>query len=121
MIFHETKIHGVYKIELDLKTDDRGYFVRNFSKEEFSEHGISFDIMHVNRSLTKRRGTIRGLHLQKSPHEERKIVQCLRGGVYDVVVDLRTDSPTYGQWVGECLNEQNMKMLLVPKGCAHGF
>jgi dTDP-4-dehydrorhamnose 3,5-epimerase len=121
MIFTRTKIKGVYVISPEPREDSRGYFIRIFAKEELRKAGISFSIVHINRSLSKEKGVIRGMHYQKHPKGEDKIIQCLQGKIFDVAIDLRRDSKTYGQWVGEVLDAQNKKMLLVPKGCAHGF
>lgn len=121
MILKETKIKGLYIIEAELKTDERGYFSKIFCKEEFFKQGLDFDIVQANQSLTKKRGTIRGMHFQKDQKAEDKIVQCLKGSIYDVVIDLRKNSPTYGQWVSEELTENDKKMFLIPKGLAHGF
>lgn len=121
MVFRKTKIKDLYIIEPELKTDGRGYFARIFGKDELAREGLDFDIVQANRSLTFKRGTIRGMHFQKEPKAEDKIVQCLRGRVYDVAIDLRTDSSTYGQWVAEELSEDNHKMFYIPKGFAHGF
>ena len=121
MIFHKTKIKGVYIIGPELKSDERGYFGRFFCKKELSEIGFDFEIVQINRSLNKKKGTIRGVHFQKHPKSEDKIVQCISGAIYDVAVDLRKDSATYGQWVSVELTQENKKMLLIPKGCAHGF
>lgn len=121
MIIEKTKIEGVYVITLEPRSDERGYFSRIFAKEEFQEQGITFNIVHVNRSLTITKGMIRGLHYQITPKQEDKLVQCLQGSIFDVALDLRRSSKTYGQWVGEVLSAENKKMLLVPKGCAHGF
>jgi len=121
MIFKKTKIEGLYIIEPELKTDGRGYFTRIFCKEEFAKIGLDFNIVQINQSLTKKKGTIRGMHFQKEPKAEDKIVQCLKGAIYDVAIDLRENSSAYGQWVAIELNEENKKMLLIPKGFAHGF
>lgn len=121
MIFKKTKIEGVFIIEPELKKDSRGYFARIFAKEELKKSGVSFSIVHINRSLSKDKGVIRGLHFQKYPKAEDKIIQCLQGKIFDVALDIRKDSKTYGQWVGEILSVENKKMLLLPKGCAHGF
>ena len=121
MKFTKTNIKGVYVITLELRNDTRGSFTRNFCKKEFTEAGINIDIVQINRSLTREKGTIRGLHYQRYPKSEDKIVQCLKGSIFDVAVDLRKNSPTYGKWVGETLSEDNNKMLLIPKGFAHGF
>jgi dTDP-4-dehydrorhamnose 3,5-epimerase len=121
MIFTKTKINGVYIITQELRVDSRGYFSRIFAKEELKKHRISFNIVHANRSLTVERGMIRGMHYQRYPKQEDKLVQCIKGSIFDVAVDLRRGSKTYGQWVGEILSEENRKMMLVPKGLAHGF
>ncbi len=121
MIFKKTKIEGVFIIEPELKKDSRGYFARIFAKEELKKAGIDFSIVHINKSLSKEKGVIRGMHYQKAPRQEDKIIQCLAGKIFDVALDLRRGSKTYGQWVGQTLDAKNRKMLLVPKGCAHGF
>ena len=121
MIFKKTKIEWLYIIEPELKIDERGYFFRVFCKEELAKIGFNFEIVQINRSLNKKKGIIRGIHFQKSPKAEDKIIQCLKGAIYDVAVDLRPDSPTYGQWVAEELTEENKKMFLIPKGFGHGF
>lgn len=117
----KTKIDGVYVIEPEPREDTRGYFARVFAKEELEKVGISYSIVHINRSLSKDKGTIRGFHFQKSPKEEDKIVQCLQGRIFDVALDIRRNSSTFGQWVGEILDPESKKMLLIPKGCAHAF
>ncbi len=121
MKFKETKIKGLYIIEPEIHFDERGYFARIFCKQELSKTGIDFNIVQVDRSLNKKRGIIRGMHFQKSPKAEDKIIQCIKGKIYDVAIDLRQDSPTYGEWVAEELSEENKKTLLIPKGFAHGF
>lgn len=117
----KTKIDGVYVIEPEPREDSRGYFARVFAKEELKKEGIDFSIIHINRSLTKDKGVIRGMHYQIIPMQEDKIVQCLDGKIFDVVLDIRRSSKTFGQWVGQILDPQNKKMFLTPKGCAHGF
>jgi dTDP-4-dehydrorhamnose 3,5-epimerase len=121
MIFKKTKIEGLYIIESELGVDQRGYFSRVFCKKELAEIGLKFEIVQINRSLNKKKGTIRGMHFQRPPKAEDKIVQCVRGAIYDVAIDLRKDSKTYGQWVAEELTEDNGKMFFIPKGFAHGF
>lgn len=95
--------------------------MRTFCKEELNKYGLQFTIVQVNQTLTKKKGTVRGMHFQTPPKAEDKIVQCLHGAIYDVAIDLRADSPTYGKWVAEELNEDNKKMFFIPKGFAHGF
>jgi len=121
MKFQKTKIEGLYIIEPELKTDERGYFARIFAKDELAREGLSFDIVHANISSTKKRGTVRGMHFQREPKAEGKIVQCVRGGIYDVAVDLRKNSKTFGKWEAVELTEENRKMFFIPKGFAHGF
>jgi dTDP-4-dehydrorhamnose 3,5-epimerase len=121
MIFTETQIKGVYIIEPDLLTDERGFFARSFCKEEFRKHGLETDIVQCNISYNKTKGTLRGMHYQVPPFEEAKIVSCTKGSIYDVVLDLRPDSRTYCQWVANELNNDNYTLLYIPRGCAHGF
>src|SRR3989344_2362576 len=120
MVFKKTKIEGVWEIGLEPRVDERGFFVRNFAKEEFAKQGIRFDIVHINRSLNKAKGTTRGFNYQVAPKAEAKILQCLRGKFYDVVIDLRKNSPTYGKWTSvELVPQKNM--ILCPKGCANAI
>jgi len=121
MKFTETKIKGLYIVEGEPRMDERGYFMRTFCQEELGKIGLEFNIVQANQTLTKAKNTVRGLHFQLSPKAEDKIVQCLRGTIYDVALDVRTDSPTYGQWVAVELSEDNKKMFLIPRGFAHGF
>lgn len=121
MIFTKTKLDGVFIVEPELRGDERGYFTRIFCKNELKEQGLGFDVVQVNQSLTKDKGAVRGLHYQKVPMAEDKLICCLKGEIFDVAVDMRVGSPTFGQWVSERLSEDNKKMLLVPKGFAHGF
>ena len=121
MIFTGTKIKGVYIIEPEFLTDERGFFTRSFCKEEFRNYGIDADIVQCNISYNKKKGTLRGMHFQVPPFEEVKIVSCTKGSIYDVVVDLRRDSSTYCQWHSEELSADSYRMIYIPKGCAHGF
>ena len=121
MKFTETKIRGVFIIEPEPREDSRGYFARIFAKEELQKVGVDFSIAHINRSLSKEKGTIRGMHYQVKPMEEDKIVQCLAGKIFDVVLDLRRGSKTFGQWTSTILDPKNKNMMLTPKGCAHGI
>ncbi len=121
MKFTETKLKGGFVIDIQKIEDDRGFFARGWCKNEFEEHGISSNLAQANLSFNRFKGTLRGLHYQASPHEEAKLVRCTKGGIFDVMVDLRKDSPTYGNWVGEELTAENHRMLLVPEGFAHGF
>jgi dTDP-4-dehydrorhamnose 3,5-epimerase len=121
MKFTETTVSGVFLIELDLHADDRGSFARSFCVDEFNEAGMDIHVVQANISFNKHSGAVRGMHYQVSPHAEAKVVRCTRGALYDVVVDLRPDSPSYSQWFGIELNAENRKAMFVPKGCAHGF
>lgn len=121
MKLNKTIIKDVFVLEMEPIVDSRGYFTRVFAKEFLKENDINYNIVHINRSLTKEKGTIRGMHYQKNPTAEDKIIQCIVGRVFDVVIDIRKNSPTYRKWVGVELSGENRKMMLIPKGCAHGF
>ena len=121
MIFNQTSLKGSYVIELSPFTDSRGWFVRTFCKKEFLEIGHTKEWVQMNHSFTATKGTIRGMHFQLAPHEEIKMVRCIAGAVYDVIIDVRKDSPTYLQWYGTELSAVNKKMLYIPAGFAHGF
>lgn len=121
MKFIETKLKGAYIIELDPIEDERGFFARSFCKGEFARYGLDFDIAQCNISYNRKRGTIRGMHYQLPPYEEIKLVQCIDGAIYDVIIDLRPDSPTFKQWFGEFFASESHKMIYVPKGFAHGY
>jgi dTDP-4-dehydrorhamnose 3,5-epimerase len=120
MIFSETKLKGAYVIELNKLKDDRGYFARAWCQREFEEHHLNSRLVQCNVSNSEIKGTLRGMHYQM-PYPETKLVRCTRGAVYDVMVDLRPDSPTFLQWVSEVLTPDNGKMMYVPHGFAHGF
>lgn len=121
MIFTETKIKGAYVIELERIEDDRGFFARTFCEKEIGDQGLKSKMVQCSVSFNRKAGTLRGLHYQIAPHEEAKLVRCTRGAIYDVVVDLRRNSPTFKQWLGVELTEENRWALYVPEGCAHGF
>ena len=121
MLFTETHIRGVFLIELERQVDERGFFSRAWCQQEFVAHGLNPHIAQCNTSFNPRKGTLRGLHYQAAPHAEDKLVRCIRGAIYDVVVDLRTDSPTLHQWFGAELTADNRHMLYLPVGCAHGY
>src|SRR3989344_2058805 len=120
MIFQNKQIDGGYVIEPELKKDWRRYFTPLFCKEEFKTAGIDFDAVQISKSFTKEKGTLRGLHFQREPKWEQKVVQCTRGSVYNVVADVRKKSPTFGKWFGIELNESNRKMVYTPKGFVNG-
>ena len=121
MIFSETKISGAFLIHPERLADERGFFARTFCERELAERGIESRIVQRSVSSNRRRGTLRGMHFQTRPHREDKIVSCSRGAIYDVVVDLRSDSPSHRQWVAFTLSADNLDSLFVPAGCAHGF
>src|SRR6185437_5217361 len=121
MFFSPTPIPGAYVIELDKKVDHRGFFARAFCENEFAQLGLATRICQANMSLSAQKGTLRGMHYQLAPKAETKIVRCLRGAFYDVILDLRPDSPTFGQSFGIELTADNRRTMYVPKGFAHGF
>jgi dTDP-4-dehydrorhamnose 3,5-epimerase len=121
MNIKDTKINGVKVILSEPFRDGRGFFNRIFCQQELEVIRPDILIAQINHSMTKVKGTIRGMHFQYPPHAEMKIVRCIRGSVFDVAVDLRKKSSTFLQWHGEILSAENMKALVVPEGCAHGF
>jgi dTDP-4-dehydrorhamnose 3,5-epimerase len=121
MIFTETKLPGAYIIDLEPIEDARGFFARAWDEEELAEQGLKTRIAQCNISFSKRRGTLRGMHFQRAPYEEVKLVRCVRGALYDVIIDLRSGSPTYKHWAGVELNAEDRRSLYVPRGFAHGF
>jgi len=121
MIFKETNLKGNFLIDLDPILDERGFFARYFCEKEFSNHGLNTKWVQINNSLSCEVGSLRGLHYQQYPHAEVKLVRCLRGAIWDVVVDLRQNSQTFGKWFGAELSDNNRTMMYVPEGFAHGF
>jgi len=121
MIFTETALKGAFVIELEKNEDERGFFARTFCRKEFEAYGLNPNLVQCNISFNEKKGTLRGMHYQTAPHEETKLVSCIRGAIYDVIIDLRPDSPTYCQWFAVELSAENYKMLYVPGGFAHGF
>ncbi len=121
MIFRETALSGAFVIDLERHTDARGFFARSFCRDEFAAHGLVTAWAQSNVSFNARRGTVRGMHWQVEPEVEVKLVRCTAGALYDVVVDLRPDSPSLGRFVGAELSAHNRRMLYVPAGFAHGF
>ncbi|MEG1553045.1 MAG: dTDP-4-dehydrorhamnose 3,5-epimerase [Kiritimatiellia bacterium] len=115
------KLAGAFLIEMDAIKDNRGSFARQFCKKELAAAGIDFDIKQCNVSKNYKAGVLRGMHYQKEPYPEIKMVSCFKGAIYDVLVDIRPQSATYLQWVATELTEDNGKMLYVPSGVAHGF
>jgi dTDP-4-dehydrorhamnose 3,5-epimerase len=121
MRFEPTGIAGLWLVRLDRSEDARGSFARLFDREEFSAHGLPADFAQCSLSVTRRAGTLRGLHFQRPPHGEVKLVRCVRGAVFDVVADLRQGSPTYRHWRGFHLDSHGDVALCIPQGYAHGF
>lgn len=121
MTFTETKLKGAYVIAVEKLQDERGFFGRSFCINEFKAHGLNGNIVQTNISHNKKAATVRGLHMQKAPFEETKLVRCTRGAIYDVIVDMRSQSATFKQWIGVELTADNYTMLYVPEGFAHGY
>jgi len=121
MKFFPTEISGVFRIEPEPFEDERGWFARVLCVDEFKKAGVDFSVVQSNRSFTKQKGMLRGLHYQREPMWEPKVVTCLRGATYQVIADLRPDSPTYKTWISMELIENNRTMFYSPKGCANGF
>lgn len=121
MKFEELPIAGAWLIEMEPRGDARGYFARVFCRKELEAHGIESNVAQVNCSRSAEAGTMRGLHYQQAPAEETKLFRCIAGSVYDVMVDLRPDSPSYLQHYGVKLEAGDLRMVFVPRGCAHGF
>lgn len=121
MIFTQTELKDAYIIEPKRIEDERGAFVQVWDAAAFERLGLPTRIVLINESYNRRRGTLRGMHFQRAPHAEVKIVRCTRGAIYDVIIDLRPDSPTFKRWIGVELTQDNQRMLYVPEGFAHGF
>ncbi len=121
MKFAPTPLSGAVLIEPELRPDERGFFARTFCREELARQGIDFAIVQSNVSFNRSRGTLRGMHFQREPRAEDKLVSCVRGRIFDVIIDLRAGSPTRGRWYGVELSAENRRILYVPKGFAHGF
>jgi dTDP-4-dehydrorhamnose 3,5-epimerase len=121
MKFTPTKIPGAYLIEIQPTTDERGFFARSFCADEFHQHGLNSNFTQCNVSFTSKQGTIRGMHYQVAPNTEAKLVRCTKGAIYDIILDLRPESPTFKQWVAAELTAGNHRMFYIPPGCAHGF
>lgn len=121
MRFSESHLKGNYLIDLDLLEDERGFFSRLFCQNQFSEHGLNTEWVQINNSSSLKSGTLRGIHFQETPYSEVKLVRCIRGAVWDVVVDLRPHSQTFGNWFGATLSAENRTMMYVPENFGHGF
>jgi dTDP-4-dehydrorhamnose 3,5-epimerase len=121
MLFVQTPLAGAYVIETESIPDERGFFARTFCRNQFTAQGLNPNLAQCNISFNKLRGTLRGMHYQKSPYQETKLVRCTQGAIYDVIIDLRRDSTTFTRWFGIELNTDNRKAIYVPEGFAHGF
>jgi dTDP-4-dehydrorhamnose 3,5-epimerase len=121
VIFAPTRLEGAYLVDIEPHGDERGFFARAYCAREFEQHGISPRFVNANISHNVLKGTLRGMHYQRAPYAEIKVVRCTRGGIFDVIVDLRPQSPTLGEWIGAELTADNHRMLVVPEGFAHGF
>jgi dTDP-4-dehydrorhamnose 3,5-epimerase len=121
MIFKPTYLAGSFIIELETIADNRGFFARTFCRNEFEKQGLNASMVQCNLSYNRYRGTLRGMHFQKAPYAEAKLVRCIAGAVFDVIIDLRPNSDTYLGWKGIELSSQNRKMFYVPEGFAHGY
>ena len=117
----KTKLEGVVIIEPDVFGDNRGFFMESWNKKKMAEAGLDYDFVQDNHSKSTVKGTLRGIHFQKGDKAQAKLVRCVKGAVLDVAVDLRKNSPTFKQWVGVELSEENKKQLLIPRGFGHGF
>ena len=121
MIFTETELPGVFLIEPERHEDERGFFAQTWTARDFAARGLEARVVESNLSYTRRRATLRGMHFQRAPRAQAKLVRCTAGSVYDVAVDLRTDSPAFRRWVGAELTARNRLALFVPAGFAHGY
>ena len=121
MIFTESPLPGAYIIDMARMDDERGFFARSFCAEEFAAHGLAAHMSQSSVSFNAKKGTLRGLHFQAAPHDEEKLVRCTAGAIFDVIVDIRTGSPTHRQWFETELTAANHRSLYIPKGFAHGF
>ena len=121
MKFTETNLKGAFVIEQELNTDDRGFFARVWCQNELKAHGLNPNLAQSSIALSNKKWTLRGMHYQLPPHEEAKLVLCTKGAVYDAIVDLRPDSPTYKKWFGIEITEKTRKMIYIPEGFAHGY
>jgi dTDP-4-dehydrorhamnose 3,5-epimerase len=121
MLFRNTLLSGLYEVRIEPNADERGFFARSWCREEFQAHELNAKLVQCNISFNKRRGTLRGMHFQAEPFGEAKLIRCTQGGIYDVAIDLRPQSPTFRHWVAVELTAANHRMLFVPQGFAHGF
>jgi len=121
MKFLETELNGAFIIKFEKHEDERGFFTRVWDKKLFQENGLNSDLLQISFSFSKKRGTLRGMHLQKKPFEESKLVRCTNGKIFDVIIDLGQKSSTYKKWISMELSSDNLQGLYIPEGFAHGF
>ena len=121
MKFQETELNGAYLIELERNEDERGFFTRVWDKKLYEEKGLNSELSQISFSYSKKRGTLRGMHFQKKPFEETKLVRCTKGKIFDVIIDLQPESSTYKKWLSIELSADNLQALYIPEGFAHGF
>ena len=121
MIFTETRLKGAYIIDVKPIDDERGFFARGWCRNEFETYNLNPNVVQLNIGFSHKRGTLRGMHFQMAPEEEAKLVRCTQGAIYDVIIDLRRNSPTHGQWLGIELTGENHRMLYAPEGFEHGY
>lgn len=121
MIFNTTPIDGAFIIDIQKHGDNRGFFGRAFCENEFRENKIPFKVAQANIACSHKKGTLRGMHYQVAPHQEAKLVRCIRGEIFDAIIDLRQDSSSYGKWFGVRLSSDSNRMLFLPEGTAHGY
>jgi dTDP-4-dehydrorhamnose 3,5-epimerase len=121
MIFGATRLHDAWLIDIEPREDERGFFARTWCRQELTAQGLDIELAQESLSFNRHRGTLRGLHFQRPPHEETKIVRCTRGAIFDVIVDLRPRSPTCLSWQGFELTAENRRGIYIPKGFVHGF
>lgn len=121
MIFEALRLPGAFLIDLELRKDERGFFARAFCQKEFAAHGLKTEMVQANLSQNVSKGTLRGMHYQRSPFAEVKVVRCTHGSIHDVILDIRPESPTYRKWLAVELSRENRRALYVPEGFAHGY
>jgi len=121
MEFLKTKLPGVFEIHIEAKPDERGFFARTWCQKEFEAQSLAGKLVQCSFSFNKQKGTLRGMHYQVAPNEETKLICCTHGAIYDVVLDLRPESPAFKKWIAVELTAQKRNMIYVPQGCAHGF
>jgi dTDP-4-dehydrorhamnose 3,5-epimerase len=121
MVFRETKLKGAFIIDIEPREDERGFFARSLCGNEFSAQGLNASMVQMNLGFSHRKGTLRGMHFQTPPFAEVKLIRCTRGTIYDVIIDVRPQSPTHAQWYGVELSDQNRRMVYAPEGFAHGY